>query len=54
MARKMATDKVIWVFTFLVFAAVVTIIVWKTIKKKQQGDRATSDIPVIDIPTVNT
>ncbi len=45
MARKMATDKVIWVFTFLVFAAVVTIIVWKQMKNKNKGDSTTSPIP---------
>jgi hypothetical protein len=33
MARKMATDKVIWVFTFLIIAAVVAIIVLRQYKK---------------------
>jgi hypothetical protein len=32
MARKMATDKVIWVFAFLVFAAIIFIIVYKKLK----------------------
>jgi len=43
MARKMATDKVIWVFTFLIFAAVVVIIVWKQIKKRQSSNSSSSD-----------
>jgi len=43
MARKMATDKVIWVFTFLLFAAVVAIIVWKQIKDKESKSDDSSD-----------
>lgn len=46
MARKMATDKVIWVFTFLVFAAVITIIVWKNLKKKS-GSNDSTNTPTI-------
>lgn len=50
MARKMATDKVIWVFTFLVFAAVIFIIVYKNLKKKS-GDDGQTNTPTV--PTNN-
>jgi hypothetical protein len=48
MARKMATDKVIWVFTFLIIAAVVAIIVWRQYKKSQDSS---SDTPPADSTT---
>jgi type IV secretory pathway TrbL component len=52
MARKMATDKVIWVFTFLIIAAVVAIIVWRQYKKSQ--DSSSSDTPPADSTTGGT
>lgn len=38
MARKMATDKVIWVFAFLVFVAIIFIIVWSKVKPDSAPD----------------
>lgn len=38
MARKMATDKYVWVIVFLVFVAIVFLIVWKNIKKSSTTD----------------
>jgi len=35
MARKVATDKYIWVLAFLVLAAILFIIIWTAVKKKQ-------------------
>lgn len=48
MARKMATDKVIWVFAFLVFAAIIFIIVYKKLKPNSGLDVNVPDTP--DIP----
>ena len=42
--------RVIWVFTFLVFAAVVFIIVYKNLKKKSGNDGETL-VPSTDIIT---
>jgi len=35
MARKVATDKYIWVLAFLVLAAIITVIVLSVVKKHQ-------------------
>lgn len=50
MARKMATDKVIWVFAFLVFCAIIFIIVWSKVKPESAPDVW---VPEGDIPRVN-
>lgn len=47
MARKMATDKVIWVFAFLVFAAIITIIVYKKLKPSSSLDVNVPTTPAI-------
>jgi len=41
-ARRMATDKVIWVLAFLVFAAIIAIIVYKNLKKSTGNDGSTN------------
>lgn len=45
MARKMATDKVIWVFAFLVIAAIVAIIVWKQVQKRNDDSNDPEPAP---------
>lgn len=37
MARKMATDKYIWCIVFLVFAAIMFIIIWQQVQKRKGG-----------------
>jgi len=52
MARKVATDKYVWVVVFLVFAAIVAVIVVKNVKKKSGESASDGDVNVPTIPTI--